>query len=267
MTNDEAASACLNCGTPLAGAYCSACGQKVTPLAPTLGYFLHELTHELLHVDGKIVRSVRLLLTKPGFLTREILAGRRASYVSPIRLYLVFSVVALAVGALGVVDASDVRVTYTPDPGEVLTPEIEARMAETSQAVDQALKVWVPRAMFVLVPLFAALVMLSRRSLGRTYPQHLYFAVHVHAVWLFANAVNTLLDAVPAPYVGPVGGAIVSIYSVGYFLLAFHRVYETTVWGALWRAALIGSIYVLLLILTIFGIMAPFIFGFGEGAP
>lgn len=264
MTSDAAGSSCLNCGGALAGPYCSACGQKVGPLAPTLGYFLHELTHEFLHVDGKIFRSVRLLLTKPGFLTREILLGRRASYVSPIRLYLVFSIVALTVGALGVVDASNVQITYTPDPGEVITPEIEARMAETSRAVDEALKVWMPRAMFVLVPLFAALVMLFRRASKRTYPQHLYFAVHVHAVWLLANAVNTLLDNVPLEYVGPIGGGVMSLLSIAYFVVAFHRVYETSVWGTIWRTALIGSIYVALLVFTVFGIMAPFIFGFAE---
>ena len=262
--SDAAPSSCLNCGIAVAGSYCSACGQKVTPVAPTLGYLLREATHELLDVDGKIFRSVRLLLTKPGFLTREVLAGRRASYVSPIRLYLTFSVIALAAGAIGVIDTSDVRVTYTPDPGEVLTPEIEARMAETSQAVNEALKVWVPRAMFVLVPLFAALVMLFRRSIGRTYPQHFYFAVHVHAVWLFANAVSTLLDAVPLPYVGPVAGGIIGVFSTGYFMIAFHRVYETTVWGTIWRSGLIGSIYIVFLVLTVFGIMVPFIFGFEE---
>ena len=31
----------------------------------------------------EIFRSVRLLLTRPGFLTQEQFAGRRASYVSP----------------------------------------------------------------------------------------------------------------------------------------------------------------------------------------
>src|SRR5688500_10451261 len=68
------AAACPNCGDLRVGSYCSTCGQKAAPLAPTLGYFLHELTHELLNVDGKIFRSVRLLLTQPGFLTREFFA-------------------------------------------------------------------------------------------------------------------------------------------------------------------------------------------------
>jgi hypothetical protein len=45
----------------LEGAFCAQCGQKVTPLNPSLHDFLHDLVHEFLHFDGKIFRSVRLL--------------------------------------------------------------------------------------------------------------------------------------------------------------------------------------------------------------
>jgi Protein of unknown function (DUF3667) len=33
---------------------------------------LHDVTHEFLHVDSKIFRTVKLLLLKPGFLTASI---------------------------------------------------------------------------------------------------------------------------------------------------------------------------------------------------
>jgi len=67
---------CPNCGRPLDGAFCATCGQKVRSLNPTLHDLLLDLTHELLHVDGKIFQSVRLLLMRPGFLTREYFEGR-----------------------------------------------------------------------------------------------------------------------------------------------------------------------------------------------
>ena len=65
MTAAIEPSLCPNCGAMRSGAYCAACGQKAAPLNPTIADFLHDLTHELLHVDGKIFRSVRLLLTRP----------------------------------------------------------------------------------------------------------------------------------------------------------------------------------------------------------
>ena len=61
----------VDCGGP----FCARCGQKASPLNPTFAEFLHVLFHELAHFDGKIVQSVRLLLTRPGFLSRATSKG------------------------------------------------------------------------------------------------------------------------------------------------------------------------------------------------
>src|SRR3954466_14680330 len=91
---------CLNCGEPVSQRYCSACGQAAIDPNPTLGEFVHEAAGEFLHWDGKLAATFRLLFTKPGELTREYLAGRRASYLSPLRVYLTCSVVFFALKAL-----------------------------------------------------------------------------------------------------------------------------------------------------------------------
>lgn len=80
-------SACLNCGTPLIGSHCHACGQRGHQHR-TLGAFFHDLLHGVLHFEGKIWRTLPMLLLRPGRLTREYIDGRRASYVSPIALFL-----------------------------------------------------------------------------------------------------------------------------------------------------------------------------------
>lgn len=81
---------CLNCGTPLAGNYCHACGQQAH-VHRTLRAFGHDLLHGLLHFEGKIWNTLPLLLWKPGELTRRYIEGERAKFVSPIALFL-FSV-------------------------------------------------------------------------------------------------------------------------------------------------------------------------------
>src|SRR6188472_541842 len=90
---------CPNCGPTLEGPFCAQCGQKATPLNPSLRDILHDVVDEVLNVDSKIFKSVRLLLTRPGFLSREQFGGRRIRYVSPIRLYLLCSLVYFAVVA------------------------------------------------------------------------------------------------------------------------------------------------------------------------
>lgn len=81
------AEACLNCGTRLIGSHCHQCGQA-GHVHKSIGAFLHDLLHGVFHFEGKIWRTLPLLAFRPGKLTREYIDGRRASYVSPIALFL-----------------------------------------------------------------------------------------------------------------------------------------------------------------------------------
>lgn len=78
---------CLNCGTPLTGAYCHACGQQ-GHIHRTIGAFLHELMHGALHFEGKLWRTLPMLAFRPGSLTRRYIDGERARFVSPMALFL-----------------------------------------------------------------------------------------------------------------------------------------------------------------------------------
>jgi len=81
---------CLNCGAPLDGPFCRECGQHAH-IHRTLGAFFHDFLHGVLHFEGKIWRTLPLLVWKPGELTRRYIDGQRARFVSPIALFL-FSV-------------------------------------------------------------------------------------------------------------------------------------------------------------------------------
>ena len=81
---------CLSCGTPLTGPFCTECGQHAH-VHRTLGAFFHDFLHGVLHFEGKIWRTLPLLVWKPGELTRRYVNGERARFVSPIALFL-FSV-------------------------------------------------------------------------------------------------------------------------------------------------------------------------------
>ena len=81
---------CLNCGTRLTGAYCSACGQKAH-LHRTLRSLAGDFIQGLFNFEGKIWRTLPMLAWRPGEMTRRYVAGERARYVSPVALYL-FSV-------------------------------------------------------------------------------------------------------------------------------------------------------------------------------
>ena len=230
---DKSLQYCRNCNAWLWGDYCGRCGQKVAALNPTLGDLVHDLIHELLHVDGRIFRSVRLLLTRPGFLTREYFQGRRAAYVSPIRLYLVFSVLFFATSAL--IPAEPV---FRPDE-DVEVGQLGSLLGLQAMSPDRANELaneaathWIPRAMFLLVPLCAGLVHLVTRKTGRNYPQDLYFTLHVHAAYFAVLWTATLMSTIPSTFVRGIAAVVPTVFAVVYSLLAFHKAY-----GGTWRLA------------------------------
>lgn len=79
---------CLNCGTALNDRYCHHCGQQNVPPQEGVWHFTVHFVHDILHFNGKFFKTLKYLLFRPGFLTREYVAGRRVAYLDPIRMYL-----------------------------------------------------------------------------------------------------------------------------------------------------------------------------------
>jgi hypothetical protein len=79
---------CLNCGAGLQGRYCHVCGQENIEPKETVWSLVTHFTYDITHFDGKFFSTVKSLLLKPGFLSREYINGRRAGYLHPIRMYV-----------------------------------------------------------------------------------------------------------------------------------------------------------------------------------
>jgi hypothetical protein len=84
---------CLNCGTETTGRYCPACGQENIEPKQTVWHLITHFFSDITHFDGKFFLTVKDLFAKPGFLSREYMIGRRASYLDPIRMYIFTSAI------------------------------------------------------------------------------------------------------------------------------------------------------------------------------
>jgi uncharacterized protein DUF3667 len=259
--------ACLNCGAALTGAYCARCGQKVTRPDPTLGAFLHETTHELAHWDGKVPATLKTLFLKPGLLTIDFLAGRRARWLSPLRVYLICSVALFAGRAL--VDEFGLRTIremasfsfsnrQTTGP---LTPEerqlIESgpigrlfgadrleRVVADPTRLNREFEATLPRAMFVLLPVFALLTNLAWRKTEPRYPTHLYVALHIHAAIFGAMLLLTIAVGLSrSDAIAMVVAVMFLGYVLWYGLTALHRVFRDTWPVTILKATAVGIIY------------------------
>ena len=82
---------CPSCAEPGRGRYCSACGERflVDHDFSLRHFFLETLPHEVLDIDGRFPRTLRLLLLRPGMMASEYVVGRRRRYVGPLRFYVI----------------------------------------------------------------------------------------------------------------------------------------------------------------------------------
>jgi hypothetical protein len=85
---------CPNCGAPLAGRYCHACGQKrIEEHERRFTWFVAQFFRAVTMVDGKLLRSLGRLVFRPGVLDRDWLQGRRRTNVAPLSLFLLANLI------------------------------------------------------------------------------------------------------------------------------------------------------------------------------
>jgi hypothetical protein len=236
-------SECLNCGIELHGEFCSRCGQKAGHPNPTFHDLIHDFTHETLHIDGRLWSSLRLLFTKPGFLTQEYISGRRTTHFPPLRLYLICSLVYFALAAVA---PSDTTVQVEGKRGQTVTiggvkisgeDLLGTRPAEEiAERIHRAQHDWLPKVLFALVPVWAFLVKLVTWREHRNFPEHLYFALHVLGMNFGLNAGAALMRFAHWKALDGVWLLLSFIFLVWYVTTAMKRVYGRSTRVALRRA-------------------------------
>lgn len=100
--------ACGNCGTPLLGPHCYACGQPVKGLVRHFTSIIGDFLDSVFNFDARTPRTLWPLFVRPGFLTGEYFAGRRVRYVSPVRLFFFLAIVTFFFAQLTVSFGDDV---------------------------------------------------------------------------------------------------------------------------------------------------------------
>ena len=91
MARENTGAMCLNCGGAVPRLYCGHCGQKRAPARVPLWRHLIEIVETHLFLDSRMGRTLPAFLFRPGLLSREYNDGRRVTYSSPLRLYLLMS--------------------------------------------------------------------------------------------------------------------------------------------------------------------------------
>jgi Protein of unknown function (DUF3667) len=263
---------CLNCGEPIAGAFCSVCGQRVLPPRPSLRELLHEALAEFSGWDGKLAATLRLLITRPGQLTIDFLDGRRVRYITPLRLYLSVSVVYFLLSAAAPSADSGPKIAYSTGIGdskvsvgvglkpsdklsatdrEAVLASIDKvpkplrsairRLATDPVGFQKDFVELMPKLLFALLPVFALILALFYR--GRGFVEHLYFTIHLQTFVFIALGLGVLARFTHVNALVVIAGVGALVWAPLYTHFALLRAYGGSNSSTALKELGIGALY------------------------
>lgn len=122
---------CPNCGSLDIQKFCAVCGQDNRVSVVAFPRLFADFMTDLFNFDSRLFGSLWPLLARPGLMTKEYLAGRRARFIPPVRMYLFLSLFFFGVIAVLVPD----EVKFDDDAEREARQDVAAEVAAERAAV------------------------------------------------------------------------------------------------------------------------------------
>jgi hypothetical protein len=198
-TENSPVGSCGNCGAALSGPFCSQCGEKrFSRRDYSIAHFVEEAIGAFTHLDSKLLRTLKVLLTKPGQLSSAYFHGGRSRYTKPVTLFIIINIVFFFAqpytGLFGYQFAQ-----YVKDPVHATLVRDHLQTTGESQQTYVArfntnLHNQKKSLLIVAVPLLALFMGLVFAGTGRTFAEHFVLSVEVYAFLLiFVTVVGVVV--------------------------------------------------------------------------
>jgi len=195
MSTTSAVWTCPTCRTTLDTPFCPTCGERpVRPLDLSARGILAQVLKTVGGVDGRVVRSVRDLLLRPGALTVAYQEGRRKPLVGPFQLFLLTNVVFFLAQSLThtkIFSSALDSHLHHQDWSEFAQQLVARRLAATHSTLeqltplfDQAVVLNAKSLVVLMVFPFALLLPLFFRAGRRPFAVNVVFSLHFYAFLL-----------------------------------------------------------------------------------
>lgn len=193
---------CVGCGARVTGRYCANCGESTERHDYSMTHLVEEVLETTAHVDGRVFASFRSLVTRPGQLTTDFLAGKRKTQMGPVQMFVICNVIyfLLLPLALQLPFTSTLRMQTENRPWRAMASRmVNAKIAARHESADayearfdELTHLQGHTLVMLMVPLFAAGVWVLHVRARRYYAEHLMFAFYAMGfllLWMTAVTV------------------------------------------------------------------------------
>lgn len=86
---------CLNCGHPidLNDNYCPNCSQVNSTKKLSIKDFIDEFVSNIIDFDSRVLKTLKIMMLRPGVISREYVAGKRMRYANPFRFMFSLAII------------------------------------------------------------------------------------------------------------------------------------------------------------------------------
>jgi len=253
---------CPTCGINVSAQHCPGCGEKVLEAKDlTFMGLMGQVFQNLTSVDSRLVRSLRVLATRPGVITRAYLSGPRKPYIGPFQLFLIVNVMFFAVQSFSgstVFSNSLHSHMYEQDWSELARTlaahKVQAEhttLAAYAPVFDHAVDVNAKSLVILLVLPFTLLLIPLFAASHRPFVTHLVFALHLLGFLLLCSCVLLLFTALltalggaglRSPWVDWSLFAVLIVVIGTYLYVATGVVYDAKGWVRVLEVALLAVV-------------------------
>lgn len=246
METNSVAFNCVSCGNPAGGNYCANCGEKkISEHDFELSHIVEESVEGFTHFDNKFLRSVKLLVGKPGMLTVYFSQGRRIPYMKPLQLFIVCNLLFFLfygkanIYALTLYSYDNYQpfINFgTHDLIKQKAPDKE-QFTALSEVFNERMYTQSKAFIIFFIPLFALTFAVFFFKKKRYFSEHLVFASHYFSFLLllylfFHFVVDIPYYAITKNNYSSTYDFLVSFFNIGvgciYFNLAAQRFYQVS---------------------------------------
>ena len=189
----EATNVCITCSNQFIGKFCNRCGEKViSQHERSIMHFLEGAFHVLTHVDGKIFRNLKFLITNPGYISKNYAIGRRQPFMKPIPMFFVANLIYFLLPLFQTFNTTLYSQRYSHKYGEFIAGRIERKMEDKKMTFDELAKVYNAKTagfskllLILMVPMFGLAFAVLHVRKNRLLADHLLIALEFMCYILF----------------------------------------------------------------------------------
>ncbi len=218
------------------GFYCNICGEKVLlPSDRSFKAFLNSIFLALTLADSRFVKGLWLMISRPGFLSKEFAEGRKVKYIKPISVFFLLNLVYFLFPVIQLFNAS-LRTQINSFQGRFAAQAAAAKMSKlgftdiTSFSIlyDQKTAGLAKMLVIVFVVVASLPLNLIYRSKNRYFTDHVGLSMELVCLNLLINAL--LLTLVVnifrlGAYVDETVLTIIFVSTNLYFLIRSGRIF------------------------------------------